>query len=531
MSERQRAEAIGAQYKAGQRVPMRDLAWTARYYPEYLQTPAVIRGEQQSGFKDMRSVGYAAREHPEMFQQPQIERRTVNTTPAFPTQQPRQEPQKTGMDYLLLPLPTVKQNAPIFSKGLTESVMDWAGGVKYTPLVYQVGLQPVPASPDFLGYLQGKPVERSLQQNIAGPLGVVAVGETFLESVRKTPLAPSPPPSGVGYVVEKGIETATGQPSERVAKAEQYGPSYVTAGFLGDYLVAAGISEVFPGMGKELREPVRSRAERYLTTKAIERGPLESASLTERFVGKVTGAKPYLSSQVVSVPTPEAVGLKGLEVQFGMWDIAESPRSSAVLFSKMPSDKLASAWAHEKLVKSVFGGLAYSTVKESLQKTSVQQMPFVGKTEVPPRSVSVFPLLLPKLKSEPSQKMPYLPTLTAPTRATRESNVSFVALTPFSIGAVDFDLMSESALDLDVMQGTQQALATQQVQVQMQKVLQQSKVPQMRLHVPKTDFSFSSDFTKDLFKLPKRRGQKRGAGLYLWEFPVKGARRALEALV
>ena len=88
-----------------------------------------------------------------------------------------------------------------------------------------------------------------------------------------------------------------------------------------------------------------------------------------------------IATGIVNIPTPERIGLGGMEAQFTAWEVAEAPRSSALLISKMPGEPLAKAWATEHIFKTVTGGLSYALVKEQLGATTLPTMPYLPKVE------------------------------------------------------------------------------------------------------------------------------------------------------
>jgi len=193
----------------------------------------------------------------------------------------------------------------------------------------------------------------------------------------------------------------------------EYGPEYMVGSLIGEAFVSYGLGKALSPFTSPITERIAGKASEWLTSKAIERGPLESASLGERIVSGITGAKPYLAPQIVSVPTPEAVSLASLQAEQAGWRIAESSRSSAVLFSEMPSEKLGASWVKEHLFKTVSGGLAYSSVQEQLERAANPKLPFSPK-ELSDSNKDLG-LLIPNIRVplKPSQPkaMPFIPKI------------------------------------------------------------------------------------------------------------------------
>jgi len=240
--------------------------------------------------------------------------------------------------------PTERQLAPpLKRKGFAEWLLDIG---KTEPTIQVKGI--ITGGPSRIVYAPVKPFA-SVAGFVAYPETLAYAGMTW---VGKEP--PTRPP-----------------PSPFVVKGE-YGLGYATAMVVTSYLTGEAASKIF---GKV----VTPKAQAWLTKQYLAKGPAEWKGLPEKFVMKVTGAKPYLAQQVVSVPTAEVVSLKGLEAEAAGWLLAETPKSSALLISKMPGETLAKAWVQEHLFKAATGGLSYALVEKELAKTLEPRMPYIPK--------------------------------------------------------------------------------------------------------------------------------------------------------
>jgi hypothetical protein len=91
------------------------------------------------------------------------------------------------------------------------------------------------------------------------------------------------------------------------------------------------------------------------------------------------------------------------------WDLAEAPKTSALLISKYsgPVGKEVSSWVAEHWFKTVTGGLSFALVKSQLEtiepiaKSSRMGIPFVPSNSVVKTGSIMFPLLLPQLTKTP----------------------------------------------------------------------------------------------------------------------------------
>lgn len=281
----------------------------------------------------------------------------------------------------------------------------------------QVTFEPIPSAPmksspdDRLTRREGlsteervafkKASEAQVQSILSGqrenPLGKVSLAEQFLrfgQESRKDPLVRLGPAGGrgadfMGGIVASGESLAypalglvgaitPASPPTLLSLAPQAalekGLPYAAGSLLGDLAISYAGGKAVKGIYRVTLQP---KVQEWLTRRYIEKGPLAWQGFTEKAVMRLTGDKPYLSPGVVSVPTPESVGMKGLAAEFAAWDIAETPKSSALLVSKMPSERLASMWAKEHLFKTVTGGLSYALVKEELAGAPVARQPHI----------------------------------------------------------------------------------------------------------------------------------------------------------
>jgi hypothetical protein len=270
-----------------------------------------------------------------------------------------------GVEYLFVPSE---------QKGLAESLL----GLKLPTLGLREKLAPK------------TPLEKTVtptKHPLAMPAGAIASGESFVYGLArlagfKTPRIPPTIISGL-------IGTPFG--SKELEETMGYGPEYAAGTIVGDVLISMAMGKA---IGKAYEKTLKPKVQSWLTQQYLEKGPLEWKGFTEKAVMRLTGTKPYLATEIVSVPSMETVGMEGLQSQFMAWELAETPKASAFIVSKMPSEKLAKAWAMEHLVKSVSGGLSYALVREQLTRMEEPKLPYVPKGEVAKPS-----MFLPKLAS------------------------------------------------------------------------------------------------------------------------------------
>jgi len=394
-----------------------------------------------------------------------------------------------------LPSLTQKMNVP--SVGIAESLAN----IQVSPLIK--GLPPSPTG-DLQRQLSYVATGKTQQQQIrpfAGFAGLIAPAEATVYSVGQL----------FGYKTPNIPATIIGSP----ARAWGYGPEYVAGSMYGEVFLAYGLGKaqqkLLPGLTEEVTKPItrpiQERASDWLTERAIERGPLESASLQEKIVMLMTGAKPHLAQQVVAISPLEAGTLRGLEQEEITWEVGVAPKSSVILFSEQPSEKLAKAWAKEHLLKTVTGGLAYATVREELAAVPEPKMPNIPKTleDVTGKNSLI---LLPRI-STMEKTLPYLPETS---KAEERQNLGlgiFPILSPLEDTA---QLQSERQM--------QQQLERQEL-IQQQKLMQVLASQYMFEYEQQFTFPRTSDDSDYLRRFAKKRNRGRGfMGLRGLAWPV-----------
>jgi len=203
---------------------------------------------------------------------------------------------------------------------------------------------------------------------LAGIAGVIAPTESLVYTVGRL----------------AGLETPRLPPtliSLAPSKAMEYGPEYAAGTISGDILLSIGFGKVAGKVWEVIPSKITSPIEKVGEAIAKPFRPI-----TEPIMSKLEKIAlwPYekIAPGIVSIPTPERVGLEGMEAQFTAWELAEAPKTSGYLISKMPAEPLAKAWATEHLFKTVTGGLSYALVREQLRATAPPTMPYLPETEL-----------------------------------------------------------------------------------------------------------------------------------------------------
>ena len=207
--------------------------------------------------------------------------------------------------------------------------------------------------------------------------------------------------------------------AEERARAMEYGPEYAAGSIAGDVLLSIVFGKVAGTVWEHVPKFVKAPLGKFGEAIAKPFRPI-----TEPIMSRLEKAAlwPYerVATGIVNIPTPERIGLEGMEAQFTAWELAEAPKSSAYLISKMPGEPLAKAWATEHIFKTVTGGLSYALVKEQLGATALPTMPYLPKAEafaVTSKglaqafgvAVVLFPKALPRQREK--QELTFLPTL------------------------------------------------------------------------------------------------------------------------
>jgi len=200
--------------------------------------------------------------------------------------------------------------------GLAEKMMQWQ----------------VPTTP--LDWMKGAPV-RGKKAPLAFPAGIVASGESFFYSALRLGgfWTPRPPPTLTGGLVGKGVELFTKDPTYELEKTMGYGGPYAFGTVVGDILMA---KYVFGPVVTKAGGAIKAKAQSWLTTQYLEKGPATWKGITEKVVMKITGAKPYIATGEVAIPdiSRGALSFSKLEASYGAWEMHLAPRTGGVWIGK-----------------------------------------------------------------------------------------------------------------------------------------------------------------------------------------------------
>jgi hypothetical protein len=241
--------------------------------------------------------------------------------------------------------------------------------------------------------------QKGLAETLAGIQVKPVIDIPRLFGVPRTPQETLTPPSMRKETVRPfaGIASSLIAPTERLVYSvgrlarletprippyfsEEYGPEWGAGTIAGELLLSLGIGKVVGKVWEAVPKVIKSPV-----TKVAETATKPFRPITEPIMSKlekwVLWPHERIAPGIVSIPTPERVGLKGMEAQLTGWELAEAPKTSAYLISKMPSEPLAKAWAMEHLFKTVTGGLSYALVREQLRATAPPTMPYLPEVE------------------------------------------------------------------------------------------------------------------------------------------------------
>jgi len=276
-------------------------------------------------------------------------------TPPTPAQLRREETATFATEYLAPIVP------PMPEIGLAETL----AGVQAKPLIGFFGVTlPAKTLTEFV-----KP--RETVRPFAGLAGyVIAPTEKLVYSVGELVglKTPRPPPELLSLSAQ-----------ERAA-AMAYGPEYAAGTIAGDVLLSIVLGKVTGKVWEVTPKAIKAPLEKIVGAVAKPFRPI-TKPIVSRLEKAALWPHEHIATGIVNIPTPERVGLGGMEAQFTAWELAEAPKSSAYLISKMPGEPLAKAWATEHIFKTVTGGLSYALVKEQLGATALPTMPYLPKVE------------------------------------------------------------------------------------------------------------------------------------------------------
>lgn len=325
-------------------------------------------------------------------------------------------------------------------------------------------------------------------------------------------------------------------------------PGYAFGALIGEYVQAKAVGALISKtpLGKfeqkVYEKVVGERVRSWLTKEYLEAGPFRWRGLPEKIVMAITGEKPYLAPQIVMVPSVDVASFQASQAQATAWALAETPRTSALLVSKMPGEKLASAWVKEHLFKSVMGGISYALVEQQLKSVVEPQMPYIP-TEIykliEPKAflVPIYPITI-----KPKVAEAFVPEVLSAPQVSQflKPRMEPIELPRLKLELVPIQVPSLLAQQIQMPIQAQQELQLQtqqvaQIQTQIQQQLQQQvqlQTTAMRtLTIPKAK-------VPRIFELPKRRVPARMArkraglvGRYKRFYPVATPKEVLKLVI
>jgi len=223
-----------------------------------------------------------------------------------------------------------------------------------------------------------------------------------------------------------------------------------------------------------------------------------------------------LAPQVVDIPEFVKPTAMNLWKQEAAWQIAESPKTSALLLTKYyrPTSKHVSAWVSEHWLKKATGGISYATVKPQLER-------FISIQE---------------------RKLPYIPTVELKTsqitsRSIIASSVIFSAFRLSSKAKIESKPIIRQAekISVKITPKISAKAITKSVEISTPTLSLKSKIsgiqtfkPEKTMQIPKPP-----SLPKSELKLPKpkKRKRKKPIGFYGWiglEVPIPSAKQILK---
>ena len=254
---------------------------------------------------------------------------------------------------------------PTFYREEPKGIAETLAGIQVKPVINIPRLFGVPRTPQEA--LTPPSMRKETVRPLAGIAGVIAPFESTVYLVRLLGVeTPRPPPTLISLAPSKAVE---------------YGPEYAAGTVMGDILLSIGFEKVAGKIWQYTPKIIKAPITKVAETVAKPFRPI-----TEPIMSKlekiVLWPHEKIAPGIVSIPTPERVGLKGMEAQLAAWELTEVPKTSGYLISKMPAEPLAKAWAMEHLFKTATGGLSYALVREQLRATAPPTMPYLPKTEL-----------------------------------------------------------------------------------------------------------------------------------------------------
>lgn len=292
----QEAEQIARKVRAGEYVPLKQITWAARDYPELFTAEPSKHAESKQFYEEAGYPQYAGKyDAPEVPEGYEV--KTITKT---------KEGLKLQYQYVGKP------------RSITEMFMTW----QPTALGFQLPAKKTLKEAEVSRFATPGRIVAGLVSTIEAP--VYSVGR--LAGFETPPI----PVTVSGGLISSGVESVfAGKPvaSKELTEAFRH-PEYAFGSITGDILASLVIGA---GVEKVIVKPIQTKAKSWLTTKYMEKGRLAWKGRTEAIVMKVTGAKPYVARGEISLPQLTGkLNLQRLQASQVAWEMTKSPRMGGV---------------------------------------------------------------------------------------------------------------------------------------------------------------------------------------------------------
>jgi hypothetical protein len=357
------------------------------------------------------------------------------------------------------------------------------------------------------------------------------VSEWLLSIRTKKPIAETPTEAAyqsVGIMATAtpfaGFAGMLGSPLE-LAKAETWTekpPTYVVGLTVSSIFLAYSVYETAKLVAAKTIVP---KATAWLTERYLEKGPLAWKGTAEKLVGTLTGAKPYLAREVISVPSHSVAQVLSA-TELGM----TTPRTSMLIFSR--------GFAKETkfIPKFLIRGTSIVPMAQTLSDVAYREMPYDWLKSAPEQigietvkqtlpELPYLPLIPSMLKKPSLVAVAYLgfkAGLLIPTETTRLPMVQVSRLqiakpkletpiTPAMLTRPEVVLsLKPKVLTATQIIPAQIVRTSQAAQMKTRQIQKQTQLQRQLMKSPMQLQTYKPAYPRDYFELPKpRRKRKR----------------------